>query len=553
MTDEESTVADPHEPVPRTIHEAAQLLRSGAISSVELTRCAFARADAFDGELGVYLQRFEDSALNAASRADELLDQGKDLGPLHGVPVGIKDILTTREGDTTAQSLVRLPSQNVSEDATAVHRLREAGAVITGKVTTQEFAIGLPDPSKPFPVPRNPWDPRAWTGGSSSGSASGVASAMFLGALGSDTAGSIRIPSAFCGTTGLKPTFGLVPTTGCVPLAYSMDHVGPMARSARDCAVMLDVISGLNRFDESSRDARTASTESLEGVRVGVVREGHFPEGSDPGLDARFTAALDCLTSLGADLVEVVLPSYETASVAVYTTLMAEAFNIHRGTLVSSWNDYFAHSREFFASGALVPAVDYIQAQRVRSAAQRELAKLFQRIDVIVTPTASTAALAFGDDGAIDIERMNTHVFTYYWNAVGNPVLAMPIGLGADFLPLSIQVAGRPFEDSMVLRVGAAFQHITRWHLEPPPVGRQTRSQLRAAVNASARSSAATRAEGAVVASVLEGAGLLGISDADVGRAASAYPALRARWNSMYSIPANLESPPAQIFGAVQQ
>ena len=227
--------------IPLTVQDAAKQLRTGELTSVELTKLVIARAEEFDAQVGTYLARFDDHALASAAQADDELAQGLDRGPLHGIPVGVKDILAALEGPTTAQSLILDPAWGEGKDAPIVKRLRKAGAVITGKTTTMEFACGMPDPTKPFPIPRNPWDLETWPGGSSSGTGSGIAAGMFLAGIGTDTGGSIRIPAAFCGVSGLMPTFGRVPKSGCTPLGYSLDHVGPLARSAWDCAAMLQV------------------------------------------------------------------------------------------------------------------------------------------------------------------------------------------------------------------------------------------------------------------------------------------------------------------------
>jgi aspartyl-tRNA(Asn)/glutamyl-tRNA(Gln) amidotransferase subunit A len=221
--------------LPLTLTDAAMALREGTVTSVALTEAAIAAADAADETVGTYLTRFNEYALERAATADAELARGEDRGPLHGIPFGVKDILAMAEGPTTAQSLILDRSWGAGKDAPTVARVKAAGAVITGKTTTMEFACGIPDATKPFPIPRNPWNLDTWAGGSSSGTGSGVAAGMFLAGLGTDTAGSIRIPAAFCGVSGLMPTFGRVPKSGCVPLGYSLDHVGPMARSARDC------------------------------------------------------------------------------------------------------------------------------------------------------------------------------------------------------------------------------------------------------------------------------------------------------------------------------
>ncbi|UBU17495.1 amidase [Nonomuraea gerenzanensis] len=472
---------------PLTLSDAATALRGGEVTSVALTEEALARADRLDGELGTYLARFDDSALRAAKQADQELAAGVDRGPLHGIPFGVKDIIAAAEGPTTAQSLVLDPAWGAGRDAPVVARLRAAGAVITGKVTTMEFACGMVDPSKPFPVPRNPWEPGTWPGGSSSGTGNGVAAGMFLAGLGTDTAGSIRIPAAFCGVSGLMPTFGRVPKSGVAPLGYSLDHVGPLARSARDCAAVLEVIAGYHPSDPDCVDLpldlawQSGSSEglpggwgsgSLEGLRVGVVREHHFPGDADPAVAPAFEAALATLTGLGATLTEVRLPYWHEMLTANLVTACAEALAYHRNDAATRWADYFAATRAMLARGALISGADYVQAQRVRRVAQDAVARLFDGVDVIVTPTASMGAPTYDSltdaEGRIDVEAMFAQVFTQYWDCVGNPVLVVPMGFTEAGLPLSLQLAGRPFEEATILRAGDAYQRLTDWHLRVP-------------------------------------------------------------------------------------
>ncbi|GAA4605414.1 Asp-tRNA(Asn)/Glu-tRNA(Gln) amidotransferase GatCAB subunit A [Actinoallomurus liliacearum] len=460
---------------PLTVTEAAAALRAGTVTSTELTRAAIAQADRLDGELGTYLARFDETALAAAERADRELADGVDRGPLHGIPFGVKDILAVSEGPTTAQSLVLDPEWGAGKDAPVVARLKAAGAVITGKVTTMEFACGMPDPSKPFPIPRNPWDTATWPGGSSSGTGSGVAAGMFLVGLGTDTAGSIRIPSAYCGVTGLMPTFGRVPKSGCAPLGYSLDHVGPLARSARDCAAVLEIIAGRHPSDPDCIDQPFTMPDldgSLEGVRIGVVREHHFPEGADPALAPAFDGALAALTGLGATLTEISLPYWPEMLVANIVTMASEALAYHRNDLAGRWEDYFSATRLLLARGALVSGADYVQAQRVRRVAQDAVTRLFDDVDVIVCPTTATGAPRYEDvtdaDGNINIEGMFQYIFTQYWDCIGNPVLAAPMGFTASGLPLSIQFAGPAFGEAAILATGDAFQQVTDWHRRVP-------------------------------------------------------------------------------------
>jgi Asp-tRNA(Asn)/Glu-tRNA(Gln) amidotransferase A subunit family amidase len=453
--------------LPLTVQEAAAAFRDGTLTSVELTTALLARADRLDPELGTFLARFDGPALERAAHADDELRAGHDRGPLHGVPIGVKDILAAAEGPTTAQSLVLDPAWGAGKDAPVVRRLREAGAVIVGKTTTMEFAIGLPDPAKPFPVPRNPWDTSTWAGGSSSGTGNGVAAGMFLAGVGTDTGGSIRIPAAFCGVTGHMPTFSLVPKSGCTPLGFTLDHVGPLARSAWDCAAMLTAMAGHDPSDPYSADRSVpdyvaALDGVLAGTRIGVVS---FPDQMAPGVRSCFDDAVATLGRLGAETTGVVIPLYHEVTAASLVTMAAEACAYHHNDLASRWGDYAHRTRVMVTWGALVSGADYVQAQRVRRVGQRALAGVLGEVDLIVTPTTSVTAppLASMDN----VGEMLGRIHTPYWDAVGNPVLAVPIGF-ADGMPVSMQIAGSPFADAAVLRAGDAYQRVTDWHRRVP-------------------------------------------------------------------------------------
>jgi aspartyl-tRNA(Asn)/glutamyl-tRNA(Gln) amidotransferase subunit A len=455
--------------------DAGRALRDGEVSSVDLVRAAMERADALDDQLGVYLCRFDEQALAGAERADADLEAGIDRGPLHGLPIAIKDILAVSDGPTTANSLVLDPAWGERKDAIVVERLKAAGAVITGKLTTMEFAIGLHDLEKPHPRPRNPWDPQTWPGGSSSGTGAGVASGMFLAGIGTDTGGSIRIPAAYCGVSGLMPTYGRVPTAGCVPLGYTLDHIGPLARSARDCGAFLATIAG-----DDPRDPYTVATEPLgavatngrlDDIRIGVERANHLGgDGQDPALEATFEQAVEVLAKLGATVVDVTIPYYRETVTAQMVTMVCEAFAYHRRDMQERWSDYYRATRAFVGSGALFTAADYVQSQRVRRVAQRLLAALLDDVDVIVTPTAATGAPSYEEVDSIGIGRRFGTIFTPYWDAVGNPVLVVPMGFAAGGLPLSLQLAGRPFAEASLIDVGDAYQGATDWHLRTPPI-----------------------------------------------------------------------------------
>jgi aspartyl-tRNA(Asn)/glutamyl-tRNA(Gln) amidotransferase subunit A len=461
---------------PLTATDAAAALREGRISSVELTETMLARADRLDETLGVYLARFDEYALSRAAAADDELARGIDRGPLHGIPFAVKDIIAMAEGPTTAQSLVLDPAWGAGRDATVVSRMKAAGAVITGKVTTMEFAIGMVDRTKPFPVPCNPWDASTWPGGSSSGTGAGVAAGLFFAGFGSDTGGSIRIPAAYCGVSGLMPTFGRVPKTGVVPLGYSLDHVGPLARSVRDCAAVLDLTAGPDGSDPDCVKAPAVAGDwmsgSLDGTRIGVVREHHFPAEADPALAPCFDAAIGELQAAGADLVDCTLPYYQEVVTATMVTTGAESAAYHRNDLCSRWQDYFAATRAMVAFGALVSGADYVQAQRTRRVAQLALASMFEDLDAVVMPTTATPSpphAALQDSaGGVDLTSLFGTIFTTYWDGVGNPVLAVPMGFTASGLPLSLQIAAPVFAEAKALAVGEALQQRTDWHLRTP-------------------------------------------------------------------------------------
>ncbi|GAB2450561.1 amidase [Nocardia tengchongensis] len=466
-----STVA----PTMHSLTDAVAALRNGEISATELVEQAIANADRHDGEVGVFLTRFDDRAREHAERVDAKIAAGAPLSPLDGIPLGIKDILAHPHGPTTAQSLVLDPAWADSVGhAVAVDRLEAAGGIVMGKTTTMEFAVGIPDPDKPFPVPRTPWDLDCWAGGSSSGSGSGVAAGMFLGAVGTDTAGSIRIPAAFNAITGLKPTFGRVPKSGVVPLGYTLDHVGPMARTAADCALLLSVLAGHDPCDPYSAPAPTqdypaALTGDLHGITIGVDNlDRYATAGIDREQPARFTAALDELRAAGATIVPVEIPMYPEVVAIDIVVMLAEAHAYHRRDLRERWTDYGRGTRIILAAGGAVTAADYVQAQRVRRIARNQAADLLDRVDLIVTPTGHLGAPRLDTIDQLQPLNVLASLHTAYWNPLGYPTLALPIGLSSTNTPLSMSITGKYFDESLVLRAGDAYQRRTTHHLTIP-------------------------------------------------------------------------------------
>ncbi|MFJ1456800.1 amidase [Nocardia sp. N2S4-5] len=451
-----------------TVTDAAAALRRGDVTATELTERALATPD----DLGVYLARCDERALARAAAVDRQLAAGAEVPPLAGIPLGVKDILAHTAAPTTAQSLVLDPAWAAGiGDCAVVRRLEQAGAVITGKTSTMEFAIGVPDPDKPFPVPRCAWDRDRWAGGSSSGSGSGVAAGHFLAAIGTDTAGSIRIPAAFNGVTGLKPTFGRVPKSGVVPLGYTLDHVGPLARSAADCALLLSVLAGPDTEDPYSADVPVADypaalTGDLQGVRVGVDTLDRYADGGiDPAQPRLFAEAVDTLRAAGATVVPVEVPMYPELVAIDLVVMLAEAHAYHRGDLRDRWTDYGRGTRIVLAGGAAVTGPDYVQAQRVRHVARRRMADLLGEVDLVVTPTGHLGAPPLASLDPLRPLGALSSLHTPYWNPLGNPTLAVPIGLSGDATPLSMSISGRHFDEATVLRAGDAYQRRTTHHL----------------------------------------------------------------------------------------
>jgi aspartyl-tRNA(Asn)/glutamyl-tRNA(Gln) amidotransferase subunit A len=414
--------------------------------------------------------------MQAARQADDDLARGVDRGPLQGIPLAIKDILATRDAPTTANSRVLDPKWGDRDDATVVRKLREAGAVILGKASLHEFALGWPDPDTGFRVPKNPWDLTRSPGGSSSGTGGAISTGMVLGGLGTDTGGSVRNPCAYCGISGIKPTFGRVSKDGCVPLAWSLDHIGPMARTARDCAVMLQVMAGYDPADPTSVDVpvpeMTAGLDgSLEGIRVGLPQRYFY---SVPELDAycksTVLAAVDQLKAAGATVVDVDIPHARDGRQAQLVIMLSEAYAYHEPDLQQRPELYGKFTRQMFMRGALFSAGDYIQAQRMRSLVKAECAEVFKTVDVLVTPamigTAPTLD-SYSPDGFV-----TTPTFTGTWNSTGLPAMVIPCGAAESGLPIGVQIIGRPFDEPTVFKVADAYQRRTEWHMRVPDVAK---------------------------------------------------------------------------------
>lgn len=465
-------VADDRRP---TLLEAVDALHSGTATSVELVTEAIERANR-TASMGWFHRRFDAAALERARDLDRRRAAGEDVGPLGGVPIVVKDLLATDDGPTTGGSGVLDPHWGDRGDGSAVRRLRAAGAVVLGKSTTSELGMGTPDPEPPpgIPVPRNPWDETRWTGGSSAGSAAAVAAGVVPAAVGTDSGGSIRMPAAFCGVTGLKPTYGRVPKDGVVPLAWTTDHVGPLAVSVADCALMLEVMAGWSVGDPASAEVPVRAwvptrSADLRGVRVGVDCLSQSTGVIHPEQPGMFAAAVAVLAGAGADVVDVELPYYDELAAAAIVTTLSEALAYHRRDLVERWTDFFVSTRRTIGLAAYFSGADYVQAQRLRRAAADSVAALWRDIDVIATPTASIVATPYDRLPAFFESGEFFAVHATYWNLLGNPAISVPMGYTGEHLPLGLQLVGPHFGEAAVLRAGAAYQDRTGWHRQLPP------------------------------------------------------------------------------------
>jgi aspartyl-tRNA(Asn)/glutamyl-tRNA(Gln) amidotransferase subunit A len=443
-----------------TIAEAARLIAAKKLSPVEFTRTLLARIAVHDPQVNAFITVTEKQALTAARAAERAVMAGRK-GRLLGIPLAYKDIYETAGVRTTAHS--RILADNVPKaDAETVRRLSAAGAIMLGKLATHEFAIGGPALDLPWPPARNPWDLRRYTGGSSSGSGAAIAAGLALGALGSDTGGSIRLPAAYCGIAGLKPTPGLVSRRGVIPLAPSLDTAGPMAWTAEDCAILLDAIAGFDPADPASVPGpqvayAAAIAPPLKGLRVGVLR--HFYEHDAPVSPEMLHAMVNAtklLRGLGCTVEDARLPPLQDYNAVGRVIICAEAYAMHEANLRKRLGDFSRAFRVRVLAGALIRAADYIAAQRRRAELIAVTARAFERFDVLITaPTAGPAALLSEqrpDDG------FARPFFTTVANVAAVPSMVVCSAFTAAGLPLGLEIMGPAWADATVLRVAHHFE-----------------------------------------------------------------------------------------------
>jgi len=456
----------------------ARMIVRKELSPVEVVRAYLERIAARDATLRSYVAVCEESAMSTAREAESALMAGCVSGPLHGVPIALKDLFDTAGVPTTGGSKI-LADRVPERDATVVRRLREAGAIVLGKLHMVEFAYGPEGLNAHHGAPRNPWDAAIarMPGGSSSGSGVAVAAGLAAAALGSDTGGSIRIPASLCGITGLKPTYGRVSRGGVLPLAWSMDHVGPMTRSAADAALMLGAMAGYDPGDASTSvlpvpDYVAALTSDVKGLRVGLLRA-FFLDAATPDVRGAVERAAVTLAGAGAIVDEVTLPSVVHVAAAAYAIVASEALAYHTPWLKTRLADYDPEVRQRLQLGAFVTGADYVRAQQVRALVRDDIDAALAHRDVLLAPATPLTAPRVDErqttlgDGPADVRGALIRL-TRPFNVSGHPACALPCGFSGDGLPIGMQLVGRPFDEATVLRAADAYQRLTDWHTRRP-------------------------------------------------------------------------------------
>ena len=456
-----------------TLAEAARLIASRELSPVEYTQALMARADALDAQVNAFITRTNERALEQARTAEAEIAKGRHRGPLHGIPFGLKDIYDTAGIRTTGHS--KLGLDNVpATTATAAQRLLDAGAVLLGKLATHEYASGGPSLDLPWPPSRNPWNTAHFTGGSSSGSGAAVAAGFMPAALGTDTGGSIRIPSALCGLAGLKPTYGLVSRKGVIPNSFTFDHCGPMAWTVEDCALVLQAIAGHDPKDPTSAqhalpDYAKALTGDIRGLRIGVVRHFWEDEGPTPPAMARaMEGAIDVFRALGATIGVARMRTRQAYNDVKMVIAKAELVVIHEQAMRERLQDFGADFVGRNLPGFLFTAADYVRAQRERGRMVDEMTPLYEQFDVLLTASAAPAArldTLIGSGFSDKWEKPN--IYTPFSVSAG-PALVVCNGYTDDGLPLAMQLVGRPFNEATVLNAGHAYEQATDWRRRRP-------------------------------------------------------------------------------------
>jgi aspartyl-tRNA(Asn)/glutamyl-tRNA(Gln) amidotransferase subunit A len=455
-----------------TVTEAAALIRDKKLSPVELTRAYLDRIERLNGRLHAYVRVLHEEALSAARSAESEIAAGRYRGPLHGIPIGLKDIYDTAGVPTEGGSKLCL-GRTPTTDATTTALLNRAGAILLGKLTTWEFAIGGTAFDTPFPPARNPWNLEHDPAGSSSGSGAAVAAGLCAFAMGSDTGGSIRWPAAWCGLAGLKPTYGRVSRAGIMPLSFSLDHAGPLTWNVEDSAIVLQAIAGHDPRDPASSErgvpdySAALASPNLKGTRLGIARS-MFERDSVASDEMRraFERSIKVLRDVGASVIDIELPPLTEYSAAAMLISRGEGFAIHEKTLRERPQDYGALARDRLMIGAYIRASDMVQAMRRRRMLVEAMATTMAEIDAILLPTAPDASPRLGELGPYFSNERPPYMRPF--NLTGQPALSLCNGFDGAGLPLSLQIVGRSFEEATVLRIGHAYERATSWRERRP-------------------------------------------------------------------------------------
>ncbi|WP_026564164.1 amidase [Bacillus sp. UNC41MFS5] len=449
-----------------TIETAGSLMARKEISPVELTKLTLEHIKLNEPALQAFITVMEEEALGQAMNLEEEIQNNQLRGPLHGIPIIVKDLLQTKGVRTTGGSKV-FKDWVPSDDATSIQKLKDAGAVIIGKANLHEFAMGATTENPHYGSAKNPWDLTRIPGGSSGGSAVATATGMAFGAVGTDTAGSIRLPAAMCGTVGFKPTYGLVSREGCLPFSWSLDHVGPMARTVNDTAIMLEVMRGYDSKDHSTvkRDESVLypALQTLKGVKLGFY-EPYMFSGIDEKVKIVIQQAFQRLTDLGAEIVSIKLSGIERALDALKTIAQAEVVSFHE-PLLKRFGDLYGDDLKYrFQFGRSISATDYINAQRTRRQFITETLKQMKELDALVGPTNVQPPFEIG---TMVPEQAISNMFTLgktpLANILGFPALSVACGFTAGTLPVGLQLIGKPFTDKRVLQIGDCYEKSEKW------------------------------------------------------------------------------------------
>jgi aspartyl-tRNA(Asn)/glutamyl-tRNA(Gln) amidotransferase subunit A len=447
-----------------TIAEAARAIAAKQLSPVELTRACLDRVHKLDGELNAFVHLTEERALADARAAEAAIMANGPKGPLHGIPIGLKDIVDTKGIPTTCQS--KLLQDNIPDaDATCAEKLAAAGTVLIGKTTTHEFADGGPSFDLPKPPARNPWNTGHFTAGSSSGTGAGVAAGLILGGIGTDTGGSIRGPAALCGIAGIKPTYGLVSRAGVAPAAFSLDHIGPMAWTAEDCALMLQALAGHDPRDPASASRPipnyTAQLGSgINGLKIGVIHHFHETDHKvSDGTQRGITAAIGAFRDLGAEIREVQLSPLQDWLACGSLISITERAAAYEEWARTRLGDFSERLRSRLMLGAFVTGVDYVQAVRRRRELRAELQSAMRGLDIVLIATQPAEAAKI--DSVPKWDLFGPPNFTMPFNVAGYPAISVCAGFGEGGLPVAIQLVGKPFQETTLFRVADAFEKAT--------------------------------------------------------------------------------------------